>query len=78
VKDPGFRSKLVVTFDLNILSFELKNLTKDNKISSVEHHKKGKKYSNSLTLPEVTIFIGYAVVLFFFLKTSAVVQAGQT
>jgi hypothetical protein len=54
VKDPYFRNKLVVTFDLNILSFTLKTPTKDNKLASVNHIRDSKKYENYMMLPQVT------------------------
>jgi hypothetical protein len=53
VKDPGFRSKLVITTKLMALSYELKRPTTDNKLSSVEQNKEGKKYAKFLKLPEV-------------------------
>jgi hypothetical protein len=53
VKDPGFSSKLVITTKIRVLSYELKRPTTDNKLSSVEQNKEGKKYAKSLKLPEV-------------------------
>jgi hypothetical protein len=55
VKDPGFRKKLVVSFRLDVISFELKSPTKDNKINSVAHIKEPKKYSQFLKMNEVTL-----------------------
>jgi len=57
VKDPGFSSKLVVTFELSILSYELKTPTKDNKLTSVEHIKEGEKYANYLLFTEVAYYL---------------------
>jgi hypothetical protein len=53
VKDPGFSSKLVITTKIRVLSYELKRPTSDNKLSSAEQNKEGKKYAKSLKLPEV-------------------------
>jgi hypothetical protein len=79
VKDPGFKNKLVVNFDLNIISFELKTPTKDYKLSSVEHRAEGKKYAQALLLPEVTFRLVMCMVeILMFHTTNAVVQAGQT
>jgi hypothetical protein len=47
---------------LEIPSFELKTPTKDNKLTSVEHLKEGKKYANFITFTEVAHFTFYLVI----------------
>jgi len=54
VKDPGFRHKLVITFNIDANSFELITPMKNNLISSVQHNKEPTKYSTWLKLSEVS------------------------
>jgi hypothetical protein len=54
VKEPAFRKKVVITFRVSILSFELQTPSKDFKLMSVAHNKDPKKYPKFLKISEVT------------------------
>jgi hypothetical protein len=51
VKDPLFSKRLLLTFDIHIMCFQLKN-PKDEKIG-VDHVRDGKKYAMFFKLNEV-------------------------
>jgi len=54
VNEPAFRKKVVITFRVSILSFELQTPSKDYKLMSVAHNKDPKKYPKFLKISEVS------------------------